>query len=94
MLPGKPGYFPTFDQLPHPVPFNLFDPFGFTKKLTEEQKAKKLNIEINNGRLAMIGLFGFISESKVPGSVPALTGKIKEYSGDVMVPFAESASFI
>ena len=25
---GKPGYFPTFDQLPHPVPFNLFDPFG------------------------------------------------------------------
>merc|ERR1719152_311943 len=31
MRGGKPGYFPTFDQLPHPVPFNLFDPFGFSK---------------------------------------------------------------
>merc|ERR1711934_576924 len=88
MRGGKPGYFPTFNEIPHPVPLNLFDPFGFTKKLTEEQKARKLNIEINNGRLAMLGLFSFISAAKVPGSVPALTGKIKEYSGDVMVPFA------
>jgi len=93
MRGGKPGYFPTFKEIPHPVPLNLFDPFGFTKKLSEEQKAKKLNIEVNNGRLAMIGLFGFIAESKVPGSVPALTGLIKSYAGDVMVPFAETASF-
>merc|ERR1712083_380801 len=31
MRGGKPGYFPTFKEIPHPVPFNLFDPFGFTK---------------------------------------------------------------
>jgi hypothetical protein len=88
MRGGKPGYFPTFKEIPHPVPLNLFDPFGFTKKLSDEQKAKKLNIEINNGRLAMIGLFGFLAEAKVPGAVPALAGKILPYDGDVMVPFA------
>ena len=31
MRGGKPGYFPTFDQLPHPFPFNLFDPFKLSK---------------------------------------------------------------
>jgi len=87
MRGGKPGYFPTFDQLPHPVPFNLFDPFGFSKNATPEKKEKGLLIEVNNGRLAMIGLMGFLSESKVPGSVPALTGLVKPYSGEIMAPF-------
>merc|ERR1712070_447251 len=35
MRGGKPGVFPSFknagDLLPHPVPFDLFDPFGLSK---------------------------------------------------------------
>jgi hypothetical protein len=61
---------------------------GFTKNLTKEQKAKKLNAEVNNGRLAMIGIFGFVSASCVPGSVPALDGIIPHYSGEIMGPFS------
>merc|ERR1712151_1477468 len=70
MRGGKPGYFPTFGN----YPLSLYDPFGFNDNLTEEEKANKLNIEINNGRLAMLGLFSLISEARVPGAVPALTG--------------------
>ena len=87
MRGGTPGYMPTFAANVHPVPLNLWDPFGFTKKLSAAEKAKKLNAEVNNGRLAMIGTFGFISASCVPGSVPALDGIIKPYAGDVMAPF-------
>ena len=54
---------------------------------TEEEKARGRLVEINNGRLAMIGIMGFLAESKVPGSVPFLVGKIKPYAGEVMSPF-------
>lgn len=88
MRGGKPGYFPSFSQLPHPVPFDLFDPFGFSKNASPEKKAKSLLAEVNNGRLAMIGLMGFLSESQLPGSVPGLAGVgIREYSGNIMAPF-------
>ena len=73
---GKPGYSPPLkgdSLLPHPAPLDLWDPFGFTKKMSAEKKAKSLVAEINNGRLAMLGLMAFLSESKIPGSVPALT---------------------
>jgi len=32
----------------------------------------------------------FVSEARVPGSVPALSGKIAPYSGEVMAPWAAS----
>ena len=160
MRGGKPGYFPTFDNLPHPAPFNLFDPFKLSKNASPEKKAKGLLAEVNNGRLAMcaatehttlrralaspippvacprpgiphlrvesmrpaapapeplflarvlapmrspcmelisarplwphrrIGLFGFLAESQVPGSVPGLSSVgLKAYSGNIMAPF-------
>merc|ERR1711972_130328 len=87
MRGGKPGYFPTFDKNPHPVPLNLYDPFGLNAKRSDEWKSERLLMEVNNGRLAMLGLFAFISEARVPGSVPVLTGKILPYAGEVMAPF-------
>jgi len=92
---GKPGYYPPFkgffnDQYwPHPLPLNLFDPLGFSKNASPEKKAKGLRAEINNGRLAMLGIFGFVSASKVPGSVPGYleTIDLKPYAGEYMGPF-------
>merc|ERR1712127_1067207 len=44
---GKPGYFPKLSRkddaaFPHPVPLNLWDPFGFTSKMSPERKEKAL----------------------------------------------------
>ena len=64
------------------------DPVGFTKNASPEKKERGRLIEINNGRLAMLGLFGFLAESKLPGSVPALGGIALPYDGDYMAPFA------
>merc|ERR1719198_1311333 len=60
MKGGKPGVYPSLKGvMPHPVPLDLFDPFGLSKNASPEKKAKGLLAEINNGRLAMLGIMGF-----------------------------------
>jgi len=92
---GKPGQFPSFKKaapaLGFPaeaIPFDFFDPFNLQSKMTPEQKERGLLAEINNGRLAMLGLIGLLSASKgliVPGldSLP-----IAPYKGEYMAYFS------
>jgi len=88
---GKPGYYPKLKgKMPHPVPLNLWDPFGQASKQTPEQKEKSLLAEVNNGRLAMLGIMGLVSSSKgliVPGldSLP-----FPKYAGEIMAPFSNN----
>jgi hypothetical protein len=90
MKGGKPGYIPDFDavpdELPHWVGLNLYDPLKFSASKTAEQKERGLLVELNNGRLAMVGLMGFLAEGKVPGSVPLLKGVIPQYDYEIMAP--------
>ena len=88
---GLPGYVPPikeFPGVPHPIPFNLYDPFELFSGADEATKARGRNVEINNGRAAMLGIFGFLAEAKIPGSVPVLTKiGIPAYAGNIMAPF-------
>jgi len=90
MKGGKPGYFPDFDanpsQLPHWIGLNLYDPFKWSKSMSAEKKSTRLLAEVNNGRLAMLGLMSLLTEQKIPGAVPFLKGVVPAYSGEVMAP--------
>jgi len=95
MRGGKPGYYPSLKDaseqgfIPHPVPLDLFNPFGLLPEQTEAQKERGRNVEINNGRAAMLGIFGFISASKgliVPG-LDAIEG-VGRYDGVYMGAFS------
>ena len=86
MKGGKPGYFPKNTDWPHPVPLNLYDPFNFSGSMDAATKSRRLNMEVNNGRLAMIGLMGLLSESAAPGALP-FGPPVPGYSGDIMAPF-------
>lgn len=91
MRGGRPGDFPDFDAKKVPGgSLNLYDPFNWTRDLPQESKDKRLLAEINNGRLAMLGIMGFVSESSVEGSVPFLKGIIPHYDGEVMAPLTKS----
>lgn len=85
----QPGKYPTlqyFRDTVHWVP-DLYDPARLNRKMSEEKRQRRLLAEINNGRLAMLGLFGFLVADKIPGSVPLLAGIAKPYAGEVMNPF-------
>lgn len=91
----QPGKFPSFqlfrDNI-HPI-LDLYDPFQRSKKMGAELKARRLTMEINNGRLAMLGIMGFLVADTIPGSVPALDGIASPYSGQVMNPFEGQFSY-
>lgn len=85
----KPGQFPSFDRFRsaiHWVP-DLYDPFKFNRKMSEEKRSRRLLAEINNGRLAMLGFFGFLVNDKIPGALPAITNIGRPYEGEPMNPF-------
>jgi len=90
MRGGVPGKYPSFDLMPHPVPFNLYDPFRYNAGASREKLDKSLLAEINNGRAAQLGIMGLLSAAKglnVPGlsSLPHPT-----YAGEIMAPFSAS----
>jgi len=89
MKGGKPGDYPSFQLFRDQIHFvlDLYDPFGFSKNMSEEKKTKRLAAEINNGRLAMLGIFGFLSADTIEGSVPLLKDIAIPYDGQVMSPF-------
>jgi len=61
MMGGTPGKIPL-----------IWDPLGFTAKLSPETLARKRTAELKNGRLAMIGVMSLVSAHFIPNSVPLL----------------------
>ena len=55
--------------------------------MSKEEKERRLLVELNNGRLAMFGILGFLCAQTTPGSVPFLNGMFRSYTGEVMAPF-------
>ena len=55
-----------------PLPEIVFPVVDFSQ-VSEERIAKQRCKELNNGRLAMIGIMGFIANDSIAGSVPALS---------------------
>merc|ERR1712164_38443 len=82
---GLPGYYPPIKGKRPELKLNLYDPLGWFNE--DKDKVRGRQVEINNGRLAMLGIFSLLSEAKVPGAVPPLAGLIPAYSGNCMVPF-------
>jgi hypothetical protein len=52
-----------------------YDPLGFFRNKSEQQKDVLRLQELKNGRLAMMAMAAYTSEHWIPGSVPFLPGK-------------------
>ena len=59
MRGGQPGKFPAFSDfpnlIPHPVPYDLFDPFGYSVSKSAEDRERGLISELNNGTYSVVG---------------------------------------
>ena len=75
-IPGKKAHYTKGGPLPgNADPASDWvagDPLGFAASMSPETLRRKQNAELNNGRLAMIGIMSFSAASTIPGSVPAL----------------------
>jgi len=82
---GKMG---VVDFSPYENKWPLWDPLKTMKNLSEEAKARKRLVELQNGRAAMFGVIGFVYAYKMDGSVPLLNF-FQDYSGGLpQAPFA------
>jgi len=85
---GVPGYYPPIAGNRAEISLNLYDPFDFFVDDDAAKKERGLNVELNNGRAAMLAIMAMLSESKGL-VVPPLDAipDFPKYSGDVMIPF-------
>jgi hypothetical protein len=85
---GVPGYYPPIAGNRNEILFDLWNPFGFDILDDDVRNERGLNVELNNGRAAMLAIMAMLSESKGL-VVPPLDflPDFPKYSGDVMVPF-------
>merc|ERR1740121_2610101 len=91
-----PGFYPDIEGRIGPFPIgnvNLYKPFDIFPEQSEEEKTRGSQVEINNGRLAMLGLMSLLTESNGL-IVPPLDGieSFPKYAGNVMIPFSADFS--